>query len=113
MKKKYSLFIGRWQIPEKLHDGHLAIIEKVLNEGKNVLIAIRDVQVDEKNPYSASAISGRVQKSLEKWGDRVKIIIIPDIEEVCYGRGVGWGIREIKVDPELEKISATEIRKNS
>jgi len=45
--------------------------------------------------------------------NRIKVISIPDVEEVVYGRKVGWGMREIRLDEETEKISATEIRKKS
>lgn len=109
MKPKYSLFIGRWQcIPP--HKGHIALIESVLNEGKNVLIAVRNTEQDEKNPYSVFERGKALQQAFEKWKDRVKIIAIPDIEEVCFGRKVGWGMREIRLSEELEAISATEIR---
>ena len=41
MSKKYSMFIGRWQ---PLHQGHLWLINQRLQEGKNVCLAIRDVE---------------------------------------------------------------------
>ncbi len=109
MRKKYSLFIGRYQ---PFHDGHKKLMETVLNEGKDICIAIRDVETDENNPYSATAVLYMIYDAMRKWveEDRCKIIIIPDIEEVCYGRKVGWGIREIRLDQETEKISATKIR---
>ena len=44
---KYSMFIGRWQ---PLHKGHLWLINERLKEGKNVWLAIRDVEPDENNP---------------------------------------------------------------
>jgi len=44
---------------------------------------------------------------------RVRVVVIPDITEVCYGRKVGWGIREIKLDAATERISATKIREKS
>jgi len=109
IKMRYSLFIGRWQcIPP--HKGHIALIESVLNEGKNVLIAIRDTEKDEKNPYDIKDRERALMKAFKKWGNKVKIIAIPDIEDVCYGRGVGWGIRKIKLSKELERISGTKIR---
>ena len=43
---------------------------------------------------------------------RVKVIIIPDIESVNYGRGVGYDIIEHVPPSEIGKISATKIRKN-
>ncbi len=108
----YSLFIGRWQcIPP--HAGHIALIETVLKEGKNVLIAIRDTEKDGKNPYTVKERCYALTKAFTKWGDKVKIIKIDNIEEICFGRRVGYGIREIKLTDELEAISATEIREKS
>lgn len=103
----YSLFIGRYQ---PLHQGHIALIKKVLDEGKNVCIALRDTPINTNNPYS---IEQRKEMFLKEFGDRVKIIVIPDIEEICYGRKVGWGIREIRLGEEMENISASEIRNKS
>lgn len=108
-KKQYSLFIGRYSPP---HQGHKTIIDKVIAEGKNVVIAIRDTNIDKDNPYTTEQRRKRMRKlfPIKKYKDKVKIITIPDIIEVCYGRKVGWGIREIKVSKEIEKISATKIR---
>lgn len=105
----YSLFIGRYQ---PLHQGHIKLIRTVLNEGKNVCVALRDTEIDENNPYSISERTEMFNKEfLQEINDeRFSIITIPDIEEVCHGRKVGWGIREIKLDDDTEKISATEIR---
>ena len=43
---------------------------------------------------------------------KVKVIIIPDIESVNYGRGVGYDIIEHVPPTDIGEISATEIRKN-
>ena len=110
MKKNiYSLFIGRYQ---PLHKGHIELIRTVLKEGKKALIAIRDTEIDEKNPYSIEERKGMIGKEFngEIYRGTVRIIVIPDVEEVCYGRKVGWGIRQINLSPEIEKISATKIR---
>ena len=103
-KNIYSLFIGRFQ---PLHEGHVKLIRAVLNEGKKVCIALRDTNIDENNPYS---IEERKEMFKREFGNEVKIIVIPDIEEVVYGRKVGWGIREIRLDKETEDISATKLR---
>lgn len=107
MKKKYSLFIGRYQ---PFHKGHKKLMEVVLKEGKNVLVGVRDTEIDENNPYTAQERVDMILESMGDYGDKLAVIIIPDIEEVCYGRKVGWGIREIKLDEETESISATKIR---
>lgn len=104
--KKHSLFIGRWQ---PLHDGHLALFNKVREENKNILIGIRDTEIGKNNPYS---VKERIIMIKEKVPD-AEIVVMPDIEEVVYGRGVGYGIREISLGKEIEKISATKIRQNT
>ena len=42
---------------------------------------------------------------------RVKIVIIPDIESVNYGRGVGYEVIEHAPPEDIKEISATKIRK--
>jgi hypothetical protein len=101
----YSLFIGRWQVPY-LHGGHKKLIQTVLDEGKDVCIAIRDTPIDKDNPYTIIQRKEMIQNSFPQ----TKIIVIPDINEICYGRKVGYGIREIHLDVETEAISGTEIR---
>ena len=107
---KYSMFIGRWQ---PWHDGHRWLIDQRLNEGKNVLICVREVSKDDKNPYNPIEVKENVEKELKDLinSNRVKVIIIPDIESVNYGRGVGYDIIEHIPPSEVGKISATEIRK--
>ena len=104
---RYSLFIGRWQ---PIHKGHIALIESVLKKGKNALIAVRDTKMDKDNPYSVKERKKAIKKVFKRFGKRVKVIKIDDIEEVCFGRKVGYEINEIKLSEELEKISATKIR---
>ena len=106
MKKIYSLFIGRWQ---PLHDGHKKLMQVVLDEGRNVLVGIRDTEITDKNPYSAEQREVMIREAFPDT-ERVKIIILPDIEEVVHGREVGWGVRELKLDAETELISGTKIR---
>jgi len=106
LPKKYSLFIGRWQ---PLHEGHLALFEKVKQEGKNILIGIRNTGTSEQNPFP-------IEERMKMVKERVPyadVIVVPDIEAVCYGRKVGYDIREIRLEEELEKISGTEIRKQA
>jgi len=103
------MFIGRWQ---PWHEGHQWLIDQRLNEGKNVLLCIRDVEINENQPWTAQEIEANLQqthKELISQG-RIKVMIIPDIESVNYGRGVGYQIIEHVPPQEVEKISATKIR---
>ena len=109
MSKKYSLFIGRWQ---PWHAGHQWLIDQRLNEGKNVCIAIRDVETDENQPWQAEEIKGLLidRFSQEIQSGKIKVIIIPYIESVNYGRVVGYEIIEHVPPDTVKEISATKIR---
>tara|TARA_Y100001980_G_C14248292_1_gene94330 strand:- start:198 stop:539 length:342 start_codon:yes stop_codon:yes gene_type:complete len=106
---KYSMFIGRWQ---PWHNGHRWLIDQRLKEGKNVLICVREVSKDDKNPYDPNDVKANVENELKDLIDaeKVKVIIIPDIESVNYGRGVGYEIIEHVPPTDIGEISATKIR---
>ena len=38
------------------------------------------------------------------------VTLVPNITNICYGRGVGYKIEEIVLSEEIQKISATKIR---
>lgn len=107
--KQYSMFIGRWQ---PWHDGHKWLIDQRLNEGKNVLICIRDIEPNDKNPFTAEEVEANIKRELWQLigNERVKVMIIPDIESVNFGRGVGYDIIEHLPPQEVSDISATKIR---
>jgi len=117
MKKEHKIYefiIGRFQcLPP--HNGHLQLIRTILKEDKNVCIALREADGGDKNPYSYEERHRAFQKIfIKEIGEgKLKIIKIPDIENVIYGRKPGWGIRQIKLSKELENISGTKIRENN
>lgn len=102
----YNLFIGRYQSP---HKGHQTIFNEYLDKGLPILIAIRDVNPDGNNPLTAEEVKCIWEKIYEG-NDLVKVIIIPDIASVNYGRGVGYEVKEIQVNSSIANISATSIR---
>ena len=106
---QYAMFIGRWQ---PLHPGHKALFQGVLDEGKNVLICIRDGEVNEKNPYTSQEVLLNISLELKEQIDngKIKVMIIPDICSVEFGRGVGYDIIEHIPPVEIGDISATKIR---
>lgn len=107
--KQYSMVVGRFQ---PFHQGHKWVIDQILNEGKNVLICIRDIAPDEKNPYTALEVERNIKNELWKYltDEKIKVMIIPDIESVNFGRGVGYDIVEHIPPQEIHDISATKIR---
>jgi cytidyltransferase-like protein len=105
----YAMFIGRWQ---PWHEGHRWLIDQQLNQGKKVLLCVRDVKEDEKNPWSAYQIMMMLADELIDLieDNKVRLMIIPDIESVNFGRGVGYDVIEHTPPQEISDISATKIR---
>ena len=105
----YAMFIGRWQ---PWHEGHRWLIDQQLNQGKKVLLCVRDVKEDEKNPWSAYQIMMMLADELINLieDNKVRLMIIPDIESVNFGRGVGYDVIEHTPPQEISDISATKIR---
>ena len=105
-----ALFIGRWQ---PLHPGHKWLFNQKLDNNIPILIAVRDTPVDDSNPFSTKEVILNLEKEYheEVENGMVKVIPIPDIESVNYGRGVGYEINEFVPPKEIGKISATELRK--
>ena len=108
--RKYAMFIGRWQT---WHKGHEWLINQQLEKGKNVWVAIRDVPQDENNPKTAQQILKELQNVpffSQNW-DKILLSIIPDIESVNYGRGVGYDVIYHEPPTQIAEISGTKIRK--
>lgn len=106
---QYAMFIGRWQ---PLHKGHQALFQEALNDGKNLLICIRDGKVDEKNPFTPEEVKRNIEDvyALLVNSGIMKVMIIPDIDSVNFGRGVGYDIIEHIPPTEIGDVSATKIR---
>jgi cytidyltransferase-like protein len=109
--EQFAMFVGRWQ---PLHMGHKELFQQALNDGKNVLICIRDVQPDEKNPFTSDEVRSNIMREYYKeiGVGKIKVMIIPDISSIEFGRGVGYDIIEHIPPTEIGDISATKIREN-
>lgn len=104
---KRAVFIGRFQ---PYHYGHIKLIEQKLHRGIPVLIMIRDIKPDVENPLSAQQSKNMIEKYHQSQQQDVKVIIIPDIESVNFGRGVGYEVNKYSPTEDIESISATYIR---
>lgn len=109
MSKKYAMYIGRWQ---NWHKGHEWLVNQQLEKGKDVWLAIRNVSLDENNPKSAQEVMMELADTqfFKDNSQRIQISIIPDIESINYGRGVGYDVIYHEPPPELAVISGTAIR---
>lgn len=105
--KKYAIFIGRYQ---PYHFGHCELVEQKLNEGISCLIMVRDIEPDDTNPFTTQQTVDMIKKYHKAKNHDVLVMIIPDIESVNYGRGVGYEINQYTPPEDIAFISATKIR---
>ena len=102
---KKAVFIGRWQ---PMHLGHEWLIRNKLDQGIPVLIMVRDIPPDPKNPFRTEETVDMIETAFS--GEDVEVMVIPDIESVNWGRGVGYETNEFKPPEDIKRISATDIR---
>ena len=81
------------------------------------MICIRDCPLDdpdEENEFIAEEIMGHLSEEYrdEILEGKVKLMIIPDVESINYGREVGYEIIEHKPPEEIRNIHGRELRRN-
>ena len=107
-KKPTAQMLGRWQ---PFHDGHYMLFKEILKKTGQVLIQVRDVQGVEDNPFDFETVKLNIEKRLNaEYEGHFKIVLVPNITNICYGRGVGYKIEEVVLPKEIQEISATKIR---
>ena len=106
-KKPTAQMLGRWQ---PFHDGHYALFKEIIKKTGQVCIQIRDVQGVDDNPFDFETVKRNILEALKDYKNRIKVTLVPNITNICYGRGVGYKIEEIVLPEEIQKISATKIR---
>ena len=107
-KKPTAQMLGRWQ---PFHDGHHTLFKEIIKKTGQVCIQIRDVQGVDDNPFDFETVKKNIEDRLNpEFKDRFKIMLVPNITNICYGRGVGYKFEEIELSKEIQEISATKIR---
>ena len=108
-KKPTAMMLGRYQ---PFHNGHKALFKEIIRKTGQVVIMIRNTEgIDDKNPFNFETVKRNIEVSLKKYKGKFEIVKVPNITNICYGRGVGYKIEQIKFSKEIEEISATKIRK--
>jgi len=87
------------------------LFEKSLEKTGQVIIMVRDTPRDDSNPFDFEDVKARIEKALFKFEGKFEVIKVPNITNICYGRGVGYKIEEIVLPKQIQDISATNIRK--
>ena len=110
-KQKTALIIGRWQ---PWHKGHRSLFEEAFLRAERVIIGVRHTHASDKNnPFSFDEVKNFIDADLKKnYSGKYDIIELPNITNFIYGRDVGYKVEKISFDNDIEKISATEIRKS-
>ena len=107
-KKSTVQMLGRWQ---PFHDGNYALFEEIIKKTGQVCIQIRDVQGVDDNPFDFETVKKNIEERLNlKYKNRFKIMLVPNITNISYGRGVGYKIEEVFLPKKIQQISATKIR---
>ena len=106
-KKPTAQMLGRWQ---PWHEGHQKLFEEIIKKTGQVNIQVRDVKGVGDNPFDFETVKKNIQKALTEFSERIKITLVPNITNICYGRGVGYKIEEVTLSEEIQQISATKIR---
>ena len=102
-KKPTAQMLGRWQ---PFHDGHYALFEEIIKKTGQVCIQVRDVKGVDDNPFDFEVVKARIIKRLEpKYKNRFKVVLVPNITNICYGRGVGYKIEEIVLSEEIQNVN--------
>jgi hypothetical protein len=113
--------LGRWQ---PWHDGHQELFKRCHAMTGQVCIMIR--QVPEKreansrvpgqddNPFDLATVQQNIIDGLAKDGFTIMqdyvIMVVPNIVDISYGRGVGYTFTEHDLGKDIHEISATKIR---
>jgi hypothetical protein len=123
-KKPTTQLLGRWQ---PWHPGHTALFKQALLETGQVCIMVRDVggivgadagagrtaaQTD--NPFDFEAVKKNIIDALAAedfvFQEDYEIMLVPNIVDISYGRGVGYTFTQHDLGEEIHNISATKIR---
>jgi len=107
-KKPTAQMLGRWQ---PFHEGHYTLFTEIVKITGQVCIQIRDVQGVDDNPFDLDTVKKNIEERLNpEFEGQFKIMLVPNITNISYGRGVGYKIEEVVLPEEIQKISATKIR---
>ena len=116
-KKPTVQMLGRWQ---PWHMGHQELFKRCIKKTGQVIIQVRDVEGasggkgQDDNPFCWEDVCKNIEANLLKDGYKrgieFEIMLVPNITNITYGRGVGYVFEEESFDQETSAISATKIR---
>lgn len=123
-KRPTVQMLGRWQ---PWHEGHTELFKRCLTITGQVAIMIRDVggivgedagagrtTKQDDNPFDFDTVVNNIRIALEKEGyfrgKDYMVMLVPNIVDISYGRGVGYTFTEHDLGAYVHSISGTDIR---
>ena len=118
-KKPTVQMLGRWQ---PWHKGHQELFKRCKEKTGQVITQVRDVvgvsggKGQDDNPFCWDTVCKNIEENLlldnYTRGKDYEIMLVPNITNITYGRGVGYKFEEEVFEEEISSISATQIRAN-
>lgn len=106
-KKPTAQMLGRFQ---PWHQGHQKLFEKILKKTGQVYIMVKNVNGIDDNPFTFKEVKSNIDSALKNFTNMYKVVLVPNITNICYGRTVGYKIEQISLNEKIYQISATKIR---
>jgi hypothetical protein len=123
-KRPTTQMLGRWQ---PWHAGHTALFKRALMETGQVVIMVRDVggvvgtdagagrtATQDDNPFDFDTVKQSIIAALAAedfvFQEDYDVMLVPNIVDISYGRGVGYTFTQHDLGEEIHTISATKIR---
>ena len=106
-RKPTVQLLGRYQ---PWHQGHTELFKRAHAKTGQVVIMVRDT---DEGWFNKPDVIGYLLNHGYVYDKDYIIMMVPNIVNITYGRDVGYKIEQERLDEEIEKISATEIRARS
>ena len=97
--------LGRYQ---PWHEGHTELFKRAHAKTGQVIVMVRD---SGEGFHSRSEMLAHLKEEGFTYGTDYEVIDVPNIVNITYGRDVGYTFTEERLDPDIERISATRLRK--
>lgn len=102
-----TLMLGRYQ---PWHEGHHALYVEAGKRTNQVMLGVRNTyNTSPKDPLTFNQVKEYIAK--DSFMDGAMVVKMPNITNIVYGRDVGYKIEQVKLDDNIEAISATQKRK--
>ena len=103
--KKYAIFVGRYQ---PYHFGHIELIKQKLNQGIPALIMVRNIEPDERNPFTTEQTVTMIKKDksiqilpVEISEEELKKIVAERLQMPLWMKEEEWSIQSVEANVEV------------